>query len=59
MEKLKIKGIQYIGLGFLKEKAAKDKYNKGCELAKQERYDEALKAFDKATKLDPKNPMLW
>ena len=34
----------------------KDHLNKGYELFKQNRFEEAIKEFDKAIELDPKNP---
>ena len=41
------------------QQTATDWNNKGIALVQQEKYDEALEAFNKSIELDPENSTLW
>ena len=41
------------------QQTAKDFLNEGNDLGKHGKYDEAIKAYDEAIKLDPKNAYAW
>ena len=41
------------------QQTAEDWFNKGIVLYNQDKYDEAIKAFDEAIKLDPKYAYAW
>ena len=40
-------------------KDSKDWYNKGVDLGRSGKFDEAIKAFDKAIEINPKNIDAW
>lgn len=38
---------------------AKEFFNQGCELEKLEKYEEAIKCYDKSLEIEPNNPDAW
>jgi tetratricopeptide (TPR) repeat protein len=48
-----------IFISALGQQTATDWNNKGIALVQQEKYDEALEAFNKSIELDPENSTLW